>query len=490
MLQYLKQETNMAVTENGATTYASSGSDCLDLFATIGALRNEDEEEIICRFVRAYTENADLAMKLLFYARDIRSGLGERRVFRIVFSWLAGHKPQSVKKNLKYVAEYGRYDDLLSLMGTVCEKQMMDYLKEEFDADMERHKAGEPVSLLAKWLPSINASNPTTVRRAKKIANHFHMRNDQYRKALSALRADIQIIENCLREKDYSFDYEKQTSRAMMKYRKAFIRNDYNRYMSFMNRVSEGEIKLHTGNVYPYEIVDICLSRLCSWTCISKEEEAVLDAEWKALDNFCGEENAIAVIDTSSSMYSGGRPLPATIARSLGIYFAERNKGVFHNHFLTFSYRPQLIEIKGETIVDKVCCFQNLCEISNTNIQATFDLILDTALKYKISQEEMPAKMVIISDMEFDCCTEDASITNFEYAKLKYQRHGYKLPEVVFWNVQSRNNQQPVRRNEQGVALISGVTPRIFSMVAGELVSPYELMMEVLENERYAKIVA
>ena len=189
-------------------------------------------------------------------------------------------------------------------------------------------------------------------------------------------------------------------------------------------------------------------------------------------------------------MYSGGRPLPATIARSLGIYFAERNKGVFHNHFLTFSYRPQLIEIKGETIVDKVCCFQNLCEISNTNIQATFDLILDTALKYKISQEEMPAKMVIISDMEFDCCTEDASMTNFEYAKLKYQRHGYKLPEVVFWNVQSRNNQQPVRRNEQGVALISGVTPRIFSMVAGELVSPYELMMEVLENERYAKIVA
>ena len=98
--------------------------------------------------------------------------------------------------------------------------------------------------------------------------------------------------------------------------------------------------------------------------------------------------------------------------------------------------------------------------------------------------------MVIISDMEFDCCTEDASMTNFEYAKLKYQRHGYKLPEVVFWNVQSRNNQQPVRRNEQGVALISGVTPRIFSMVAGELVSPYELMMEVLENERYAKIVA
>ena len=213
MLEYLKREADKTCTENGAVTYATTGSDCLDLFAAIGALRRESDEEIRERFVRAYTENKDLAMKLLFFARDIRGGLGERRVFRVILSWLAANEPESVKKNMEYVAEYGRFDDLLALLDTPCGREAAAYLKGRFEADLDAMERGERVSLLAKWLPSVNASNAQTVRNAKKLARAFGRSDADYRKAVAALRARIRIIENNLRERDYSFDYEKIPSR-------------------------------------------------------------------------------------------------------------------------------------------------------------------------------------------------------------------------------------------------------------------------------------
>ena len=182
--------------------------------------------------------------------------------------------------------------------------------------------------------------------------------------------------------------------------------------------------------------------------------------------------------------------MPATVALSLGIYFAERNNGAFKNHFITFSENPQLVEIKGEDILDKVRYCHGFNEVANTNIQKVFELILEAAKKNSVPQDELPKKLYIISDMEFDYCAEDASLTNFEYAKKLFAEAGYALPEIVFWNVASRNRQQPVTKNEQGVALVSGCTPRLFSMVASGTMNPYAFMLEVVESERYAKIVA
>jgi hypothetical protein len=224
---------------------------------------------------------------------------------------------------------------------------------------------------------------------------------------------------------------------------------------------------------------------------ISEEERKAIQATWISQEDFGGNENALAVIDGSGSMYgSYCDPLPAAVALSLGIYFAERNRGAFKNHFITFSKHPQLIEIKGEDILDKVryCCGYN--EIANTNIQRVFELILDTAVKNSVPQEELPKKLYIISDMEFDFCAEDASSTNFEYAKKRFHEAGYVLPEIVFWNVASRNRQQPVTMNEQGVALVSGCTPRLFEMAASGTVNPYAFMLEVIDSARYAKIAA
>ena len=485
MLNYLKQEANDTVTENGAVTPITTGSECLDLFATVGALRHVNDREIENRFVRAFYENRDIAMKLLFFARDIRGGLGERRVFRVVLNWLAKNEPETVRKNLEYVAEYGRYDDLLALMDTPCEREMLTVLKAQFDSDRDSMLAGVEVSLLGKWLPSVNASNADTVRYAKKIAKFFGMNDASYRKALVALRAYIRIIENNLRERDYTFDYSKQPSKAMYKYRKAFLRNDGKRYGEFMNRVIEGTEKLNASTLMPYEIISPIIRGN-----VGEKERKAINATWVSQEDFGSDENALAVIDGSGSMFSYSDPIPAAVAMSLGIYFAERNTGAFKNHFITFSEKPRLIEIKGKDIVDKVRYCSRYSEVANTNIQKVFELILKAAVKNGVPESEMPSKLYIISDMEFDRCTDDSSLSNFEYAKKIFAEAGYKLPEVVFWNVASRHTHQPVTMNEQGVALVSGCTPRLFSMVAGGIVDPYAFMMQVIESERYAKIAA
>jgi hypothetical protein len=223
---------------------------------------------------------------------------------------------------------------------------------------------------------------------------------------------------------------------------------------------------------------------------ISAEEIRSMDVTWKAQPDYTNGENALVVVDGSGSMYAPRNPLPASIALSLGIYFAERNTGAFQNHFITFSENPRLLEIKGENIYEKVQYATSYNEVANTNIQSVFELILETALKNKLPQSELPAIIYIISDMEFDCCTEDAGKTNFEYAKALYEHYGYRLPSLVFWNVASRNQQQPVTMNEKGVVLVSGTSPRIFSMISMGCLSPYAFMMETLGAERYARVVA
>ena len=305
-------------------------------------------------------------------------------------------------------------------------------------------------------------------------------------KALSKLRTKIAIIENSIRMKVYTFDYSKQPSKAMMKYRKAFLRNDGERYKEFLTKVGRGEAALHTGAVLPYEIIRPAVSGAA----ISASERRSMDVTWKAQEDFTNGENALAVVDGSGSMYMTSDPIPASVALSLGIYFAERNNGRFRNHFITFSESPRLVEIKGSDIFDKVKYSMSFNEAANTNIQKVFELILRTAVKNTLPQSELPATVYIVSDMEFDACANGADITNFEYARVLFRQHGYKLPNLVFWNVASRNQQQPVTMNEKGVVLVSGANPRVFSMIESGNLSPYAFMLDTLGVDRYARITA
>lgn len=490
-LNFLKRDANIAYTENGAITYKSTMSDCLDLFATIGALRNADDSEVISRFMKAYTEDADMAMKTLFFARDIRGGLGERKVFKTIINWLAVNEPESVRKNISNISEYGRYDDLLTLLDTPCENDMKTYVKEQMEKDLEALENGDNVSLLAKWLPSVNVGNREKVKNAKKIARALGINDAKYRKTLTALRAHIKIIENNLREKDYSFDYEKQPSKALYKYRRAFLNNDEERFIRFLNKAESNSSIMNTGTLTPYDVIAPIVTKSMYRTEISEDERYSMDVTWRSLENFVGAENALAIVDGSGSMYMGYRSyMPAAVAQSLGIYFAEHNKGAFHNHFITFSANPRLVEVKGRDIVEKIKYCMSYDECSNTDLRKTFDLILQTAIRNKVKKNDMPEKLYIISDMEFDYCSVNAKLTNFEYAKAEFERHGYKLPQIIFWNVASINMQQPVTKNEQGVALVSGCSPHIFAMLSKDMLNPYSYMLEVLSSERYERIVA
>ena len=488
MLDLLKEESNRLYTrtENDAVTYASSGSDVLDFFAAAGALRSASEAEIVVRFTRAFAEDPVRALRTLFYARDVRGGLGERRVFRVLLRHLAAYAPVCLEKNLPLIPVYGRWDDMLVLLGTPLEAAVVCLLRKQLESDLDAYRQEEPVSLLAKWLPSVNTSSRETRAQARRLANLLGLKEARYRKALVQLRRHIAIIENYLRAKDYSFDYEKQPSKAMFKYRAAFLRNDQERYEAFLERVACGEATLHTGTLYPYEII----RPLCQWEkrALSGQEIHALDVTWQALPDYTHGENALVVLDGSASMYGGGDPLPSSVALSLAIYFAERNTGAFQKHFITFSEKPRLVQIKGATLADKVSYCRTFDEVANTNLEGVFRLLLRTAVAGKVPQEELPEVLYIITDMEFDACTENADVTNFEQAKAMFAEAGYRLPRIVFWNVQSRLQQQPVKMNEQGVMLVSGCSPSVFSMVVEDRITPYEYMEKVLGSERYAPI--
>lgn len=489
MLEFLKRENNLTYTENGGTAYRSSQSFCLDMFFKAGAMRDSGENEIADTVARAFAEDPDKTMKIIFFARDARGGLGERRFFRCAVSALISISPASVAKNIPLFAEYGRYDDLCVLLGTPLENAASAVIKEQLESDIAAMYSGGKASLLAKWMPSVNASAESTRNSGRRLAVLLGMSEREYRKTLSALRRYTDILENRLRERDYTFDYEVQPSCAMFKYRKAFSRNDGIRYAEYLNRVEDGTAKLNADRLYPYDIVRAAMERN-----ITESERRSLDAAWKALPDLTASkhENAIAVIDGSGSMTCGmGSLRPIDAALSLGIYFAEHDRGMFADHFITFSRDPRLVEIKGRDITEKVQYCRSFNEVANTDLERVFTLILRTAVKNRVPRQDMPSKLYIISDMQFDICIIGGNDEPmFREMRKLYRTNGYELPEVIFWNVNSRSSAVPVNRSETGAALVSGFSPAVFDMVIGGEVSPETVMNRVLSSKRYEPVSA
>lgn len=489
MLSALEKESNKTFTENGALSNRSTGSHCLNFFAACGAMRNADETVQLRLFVRAYAENKDLAMRTLFYARDIREGLGERDLFRSVLAWLAAKRPHSVMKNIPFIAEYGRWDDVLSLLGTPCEAAAVQVIQAQLQKDHASLGKDESISLLTKWLPSINTSSEEKRNQAKLLCKRLKMTEKEYRQTLSRLRTHLDVLEKRLCEQDYTFDYGKQPSGAMHKYRQAFLRNDKERYKAFLDAVQSGEKTMHAGTLYPYQILEKCIGNYGSSLDLNPDMIQSLDASWNSLPDYGDQRNALTVIDGSASMYWNSNPRPADVAMSLGIYFAERNTGYFKDHFITFSHTPRLVKLKGDNIVDRAEYCASFNECANTNLRAIFELLLATAVKNHLPQEELPETLYIISDMEFDEGV-DSDKTLFNEVKALYAQYGYHLPTLVYWNVESRHEQFPVTRDEHGTVLVSGASPSVFRMVISQDMTPESLMLSVLNSDRYAKICA
>ena len=495
VFEAIKEQLNGTYTENGDLAYKSSGSACLDFFSLCGGMRRNlsDLEKL---FAKAYGENPVLAIKILFYMRNIRGGLGERNGFRVLLKELAQFYPETARRIVYAIPEYGRWDDLLVLLDTPVKDEAVALIKNQLEKD--RNAIGSAgVSLLGKWLPSINTSSKESVASARVLMAALGMKAVEYRKLCSALRKEIKILEDNLRRKDYTFDYSNQPSQAMHRYRKAFLRNDGERYNAFLKKVVEqaeklarGEeipdaekVKLNVKTLYPYQLVAPFINA-CGVNRLTAEEELPLEAGWKSLDRGQFDSRTIVVRDGSGSMYGSGDFAAINIASSLALLFAEQLGGAYRNSFITFSSEPRLVQIpeKADTLKKKLNYVSKFNDCSNTDIGKVYDLILKVAKKGRVPKEEMIERILIISDMEFDACAEGAS--TFEHYKSKFEKAGYELPEIVFWNVEARHAHLPVTMNEKGVKLVSGASANIFAnVVSGDLkvVTPYDFMLQMLE---------
>ena len=502
----LNEEMNVSVTENGAVGYKTTGKELLDLNFAVASLRSMSEEEVVKRFIRAFCEDKILAMKWLFFARDARQGLGERRLFRVVLADLVQSNPEMVIPVINLIPEYGRYDDLWCLLDNdAASKKVVSLVRSQLIEDTANTCSNKPISLLAKWMPSCNASSEKTKAYAKKLRKALGLTEREYRQMLSQLRKYLDVVEVKMSGKNWSeIKYEAVPSRANLIYNSAFLRNDEERRREYLGKLEKGETKINASTLFPHDIVHKYTDRNTWYGSGLKAKDATIEALWKALpDTVKGCGNTIVVADGSGSMTTtvdnNSRVTALEVANALAIYFAERSSGQFKDQYITFSENPQLVNFSHcKSLHSKLQKALTHNEVANTNIEKVFDLILTTAVNNHMHQEDLPANILIISDMEFDSCATSGigggwnvrrpTTRLFDVIAQKYAAAGYKMPRLVFWNVNSRTGTIPVKENDLGVALVSGFSVNVAKMVMSGKMDPFECLLEVLNSDRYAPI--
>lgn len=494
-------EGGIALTENGAVTLPTTGNATLDLFGLMGAKRN-DEEGFLELLSKSLSESP-LVFNLatIMYLMDIRNGLGERKLSRLGIKEILNSKKPFTKIERDYldtfidaIPKYGRWDTVVDL---ACEgnQRAIENIKSQLYQDVTSRNG---VSLLGKWLPSENASSKETKRKAHKMMEILNLTNREYRKTLSALRKRINIVETHLTNKEYeSIDYSKVPSLAMMKYREAFNRNDWNRYSEWLNGLSEGSTKVNTGTLTPVDVYTVQLDNVdrCSQEGVVQMDETwrTMIEEWMGLNNR-GSRNkwkTLVMADTSGSMYVqvNGSTTAIDVSLALALFISELNTGTFRNSFLTFSANPNLIEVEEGKLSDKIEELGNkyIDWGMSTNIEKAMEMVLQTSIDSGIEPNEIIDKIMIISDMEFDEISTWSGDrarwdeTAFETMKTKFKAHGYDMPKIVFWNVNSRNNKLPVAKDELGTFLVSGFSHNILNQVMSGDMNPQTYMLNVLK---------
>lgn len=471
----MKQKNKFTRTENGAVALNTTSDARLDLFGTIGSLRDADENRITTLFSEAYAQDKLFATKIVFYARDIRCGLGERKTFRTIIRYMAEHHPEALRPNLDLIGVFGRYDDLYELIGTPLEDDMWETMKKQFEEDLKNLNDGKAISLLAKWIKTADASSPETRKLGILTAQRLNYPVYNFKRIVRSMRKQIGVVESLMSAGKWTeIKYPEVPSRAMMIYRRAFAKHDPDGFGEFINKADKGEVKINASTLYPYDIVEKIL--------YGRENNKVLEAQWKALPDYIEQgTNALIMADVSGSMY--GRPMATSIG--LAIYFAERNTGAYHNLFMTFSSNPQIVALKGKTLRQKIVNTAKADWGGSTDLKAAFEKVLDIAEKNNVSQEEMPKAIVVISDMEIDYCgNKDWSF--YDKMEKKFRKAGYIIPNIIFWNVDSRHDVFHADAKRKGVQLASGQSVTVFKQVLQNLgYNPVEAMENTINSERY-----
>lgn len=501
-VEAIKKESSKTLTENGAIGYSTTYNALVDFNFRIPSYR-KDKETMQKDFLKVLLEGDPYALKYLFYLRDCRKGLGERDAFRRCLVEALRHvqlEPEVLEHVIFMIPVYGRFDDLLCLFNTEFESIAMNIIVEQLALDCTLMEENKPVSLLAKWLPSDKASSKTSRFYAHKIARAMHISPRTYRTILLALRKYLDVLEikTCANRWD-EIDYNKVPSKANLRYKRAFMRHDSERREAYLEALARGDnkVKIHSATNFPHDVVHQytkgALSPLYSSNFLDclKYDEAI-EQLWKNLPDMPGLDNTLVIRDGSGSMLQpvGNTNVTALdVADALTIYCGARCKGSYENTFITFSSRPKVVSLRGETSLrDKLVYMRtHYTECSNTNLEATFDLILRAAKTENMAQEDLPRQLLIISDMEFDAALDYQDVLLEDIAK-KFAAAGYKLPKLIFWNVNSRTNTIPMTQNENGVILVSGFSVNIIKQVLSGKTSPRDALIDVLNADTYAEI--
>lgn len=481
----LEKTTAATLTENMALAVDTTTSKLVDLFAISGAMRSRTVDEISDKMDQAFDEDRRLATKLAFYTRDVREGLGERRAGRIMLYRIALKEPELIIKNLHLFAEYGRFDDLFILFGTACEEAMVEFVIKTLKQDLKNMHENKPVSLLAKWMPSINTSSYETRKLAKAFVKAMKVSERAYRKMLADLRKYIQVVEVKMSANLWNtIDYEIVSSNAMNRYDKVFLKHDEEGFKTYIQNVKTGKAKINSSVLYPYNIVE----KLMYGYRTTELTKQVANEQWKALPNYIeGENNYLVMADVSESMY--GRPMATSVG--LAIYFAERNSGPFAGKYMTFSEVPKIMTVRSDSIFDKVQYVMRTDIGYDTDLEAAFEAVLLTAIRSKCSQEDMPKSIIIISDMEINNYhISGGNFTFLDEMKYRFKEAGYELPNVVFWNVDSRHNTFHAFEDDSRVQLVSGQSTTVFKQLIDSFnYTPYEMMLKALNSPRYELLI-
>lgn len=483
-------QTNQTTTQNGALAFKSTGDKNLDFFSRAGALRNS-QEQMLDLFKRAFAESPEAAIVLAFALRDVRGGGKEKQSFKTILTWLYKNHQDYFNKVVKLVPEYGYWKDIISFVDS-------DVVINMVSVQLAKDALSRNPSLLAKWMPSVNAG-----KSARKLALQWikALQIDgeaEYRRGLSAIRSNIKTVESYMSANEWELiEYSKVPSVAMKRNGSAFAKHDHARFDAFLKAAVKGEVEIKATTLLPHEIANVYVKSIGYVNRrgdvyrgnFSEPLNLVAEAQWKALEDYTNDKNVLVMPDVSSSMKTEGfgKATALSVSVSLAVYFAQRSKGAFKDQIVTFSDAPKFIQLDNTSLRSALLSVFSHCQMGNTNLMASVEAILHMARKNNVSQADMPTQLLILSDMQFDCT---GSMTNFEAMKRKFASSGYNMPEVVFWNLNSSIKQNsPVKKNEYGVALVSGASPaNLMYVLNSKVVSPIETMLLVLNAERYAPV--
>lgn len=539
MKDYLKKS-NKTTTDNGAKAFKSTLDACVDLFAVGGSSRKMDEDELMKLMSIALSEDTETALKVIFYLSDIREGQGERRFLKIALNVLKQEYPNILMKFIEEIPELTRWDYLYTFLEqdlkvkysivpsevrvgramyentakmkkikdgytfnmSKFSKQALEVIKAEWSKEIGEDKT----SLMYKWLKSLNTSSILSRTLGSITRNYLKVTPKQYNKRLKKARKYLDVVERKMSKNKWEkINYSHVPSKANVRYAQAFDRHDHVRYQEYLDSVNNGETKMNTSVLYPHDVIhqymlnananrgSFLKHSTYGNTCTTTYNETALETVWKNLPNFLegSTESILPIIDTSYSMWnriSNDSDLRAIeIAVGLGIYFSERLEGEYKNHWINFSSRPTFQKIHGNTLTAKIANLDYSNWDMSTDFNAVFDLILGVAVKNKLDQSQLPTKILVVSDMQFNGHTK---MSNFKEIKKKFKEHGYKLPQIVFWQVNATDSRVPVKFDTNGTALVSGYNPIICkTIINGDIKTPLAMMYKAISNEKYSKII-